>query len=109
MFANQALESPVERGGEACIGDCRAAQRLCAQFEDILRHGLKPGWFGKAPTFWPAVLKISRKQAIQYIKRYWGYTVSHWDVCTYSFHSSARYNLHVTVFFFLLYNLDNTN
>ena len=71
MFANQALESPSERGGgEPCIGDCRAAQRLCAQFEDILRHGLKPGWFGKTPTFWPAVLKISRKQAIQYIKRY---------------------------------------
>ncbi|XP_019855820.1 PREDICTED: uncharacterized protein LOC105313847 isoform X2 [Amphimedon queenslandica] len=53
------------------IKDCRPVQRLCARFEDILRHGLKAGWFsaGKDPTFWPIVLKISRKQAIEYINR----------------------------------------
>ncbi len=64
MFANQSAEHP----DQAYIGDCRPAHRLCAQFEDILRHGLKPGWFGGETTFWPVVLKVSREQAIQYIK-----------------------------------------
>ncbi len=64
MFANQMAEHPVQ----AYIGDCRPAHRLCAEFEDILRHGLKVGWFGADSTFWPVVLKVSRKQAVQYIK-----------------------------------------
>ena len=67
-FQTQLLFARTE--GEI-IKDCRPVQRLCARFEDILRHGLKPGWFsaGKDPTFWPIVLKISRKQAIEYINR----------------------------------------
>ncbi len=64
MFANQLVEHP----SQAYIGDCRPAQRLCAEFEEILRHGLKAGWFGSEVTFWPIVLKVSRKQAVQYIK-----------------------------------------
>ena len=54
------------------LGDCRPVQRLCARFEDVLRHELKTGWSrmtGKIPTFWPIVLRISRKQAIEYINR----------------------------------------
>ena len=57
------------REGKGAIGDCRAAQRLCARFEDVLRHGLKVGWFGQNTSFWPVVLNISRKQAIAYINR----------------------------------------
>lgn len=55
--------------GAGCeVGDCRATERLCARFEEVLRHGLRASWFGQS-SFWPAVLKISRKQAIKHINR----------------------------------------
>ena len=66
LFANK------EEEGGGTIEDCRATQQLCARFEDILRHGLKAGWFGQNTSFWPVVLKVSRKQAVEYISRYSG-------------------------------------
>ena len=66
---NQLLFTRSERG---IIGDCRPVQRLCARFEEVLRHGLKERWFGVSPrvaTFWPVVIKISHKEAIDYINR----------------------------------------
>ena len=58
------------QGGATPISDCRAAERLCARFEEVLQHGLRASWFGPAGSFWPLVLKISRKQAISYIGRW---------------------------------------
>ena len=60
------------RSEEGVVGDCRPVQRLCARFEDVLRHGLKAGWFGmssKPPSFWPVVVHISRKEAMDYINQ----------------------------------------
>ena len=43
---------------------------MCTAFEEVLKHGLKGSWFGQgAPTFWPIVLKISRKEATEFIGR----------------------------------------
>lgn len=66
QFANQDPSSE----GLGAIGDCRGSQHVCTAFEEVLKHGLKPNWFGQGPvTFWPVVQKISRKQAIEYIGR----------------------------------------
>lgn len=70
LFLPQAQLLHATRKHDGAILDCRATQRLCARFENVLRHGLKGGWFGQATSFWPVVLKISRKQAIKYINRY---------------------------------------
>ena len=44
---------------------------MCSAFEEILKHGLKPNWFGQgSATFWPIVRKISRKQAIECVDGY---------------------------------------
>ena len=70
LFQVQLLYAKQEcRGENAAIGDCRPTQQLCARFEELLRHGLKAGWFGLESSFWPLILKISRKQAIEYISR----------------------------------------
>ena len=61
----QVLSTECEEGGR--VGDCQPTQRLCTRFENALRHGLKARWFGQSSTFWPLVLQISRKQAIEYI------------------------------------------
>ena len=61
----QLLSTETGEGGR--VGDCRATQRLCTRFENVLRHGQKARWFGKNSSFWPLVLQISRKQAIEYI------------------------------------------
>ena len=79
------------RTQDGVVGDCRPVQRLCARFEDVLRNELKLGWTGKVPTFWPVVLKISRKQAIEYINR-WVWSIAniscekkiHFTYCSYS-------------------------
>lgn len=66
QFANQ---DPRNKDSGA-IGDGVGSQHVCSAFEEVLKHGLKPNWFGKGtPTFWPIVQKISRKQAIEYIGR----------------------------------------
>ena len=70
LYSPQAQLLYATRKHESAIVDCRATQRLCARFENVLRHGLKGGWFGQATSFWPVVLKISRKQAIKYINGY---------------------------------------
>ena len=57
----------TESGEGGRVGDCRATQRLCTRFENVLRHGQKARWFGQNSSFWPLVLQISRKQAIEYI------------------------------------------
>ena len=61
----QLLFTQSGEGGR--VGDCRATQRLCTRFENILRHGQKAKWFGQSSSFWPVVQQISRKQAIEYI------------------------------------------
>lgn len=63
----QLLFTELGEGGK--VGDCRITQRLCTRFENALRHGQKTRWFGQNASFWPLVLKISRKQAIEYINR----------------------------------------
>ena len=54
-------------GSGQTVKDCRATLQLCASFESALKHGLKSNLFGQASTFWPVALKISRKQAVEYI------------------------------------------
>ncbi|XP_065889788.1 pleckstrin homology domain-containing family M member 1-like [Dysidea avara] len=51
------------------IKECRASRHLCATFENILRNGLRARLLGfrHKNSFWPLLLKISRKQAIKYI------------------------------------------
>lgn len=67
QFANQ---DPQSREAGA-VGDCVGSQHVCNAFEEVLKHGLKPSWFGKGPSmFWPVVQRISRKQAVEYVNRY---------------------------------------
>ena len=70
MSQVQLIYAKQECHGEtAAIADCRPTQQLCATCEELLRHGLKANWFGLESSFWPLVLKISRKQAIEFISR----------------------------------------
>ncbi len=92
------------RTPDGVVGDCRPVQRLCARFEDVLRNELKLGWTGKVPTFWSVVLKISRKQAIEYINR-WVWSIANVNcekkdcmcmcLCLFSHGSMHTFILHV--------------
>ena len=84
------------RTQDGVVGDCRPVQRLCARFEDVLRNELKLGWTGKVPSFWPVVLKISRKQAIEYINR-WVWSIANVNCekkiyFTYNVHVQLQYD-----------------